>query len=81
MFESGNPPILSLHASSLTMSNFNPYKHKLKKFQRWPHSHVSMQAHTLKTFQHWPHSHVMIYMHQFQVDEKVHLIFELLNSI
>jgi hypothetical protein len=40
MFESGNPPILSLHVSSLTMSNFSPYKHKLKKFQHWPHSHV-----------------------------------------
>ena len=41
MFESVNPPILSLHVSSLTMSNSSPYKQKLKKFQHLPHSHVT----------------------------------------
>jgi hypothetical protein len=38
ILESGNPPIPSTHVSSLTMSNFDAYRHKLKKFQRWPHS-------------------------------------------
>jgi hypothetical protein len=41
MFESGNPPIPSLYVYSITMSNISPYKHKLKKFQRWPHSDVT----------------------------------------
>ena len=36
MFEFGNPPTPSMHASSLTMPNFSPSKHKFKKFQRWP---------------------------------------------
>ena len=31
---------LACESTSLTMSNFNEYKHKLKIFQRWPHSHV-----------------------------------------
>ena len=28
-FETGNPPIPSTHASTITMSNFSAYKHKL----------------------------------------------------
>ena len=28
MFESGNPPIMSMHESHLTMPNFSPSKHK-----------------------------------------------------
>ena len=36
MFESGNPPMPSMHVSSLTMPNFNPSKHKFKKIQCWP---------------------------------------------
>ena len=35
-----SPPILSRHVSSLTTSNFDAYRHILKKFQRWPHSLV-----------------------------------------
>jgi len=27
-----------MHLSSLTMSNFDAYRHKMKKFQSWPHS-------------------------------------------
>ena len=27
-----------MHVSSLTMSNFDAYRHKLKKFQLWRHS-------------------------------------------
>jgi len=38
ILESWNPPIPSMHVSSLTMSNFNAYMHKMKKFQRCPHS-------------------------------------------
>jgi hypothetical protein len=33
-----NPPIPSRKLSSLTMSNFDAYGHRLKTFQRWPHS-------------------------------------------
>ena len=33
-----NPPIPSRHLSSLTMSNFDAYGHRLKTFQCWPHS-------------------------------------------
>jgi len=33
-----NPPIPSRKLSSLTMSNFDAYGKKLKTFQRWPHS-------------------------------------------
>ena len=40
ILESLNPPILSRHVSSLTMPNFDAYRHILKKFQRWPHSLV-----------------------------------------
>ena len=29
-----NPPVPSIHVSSLTMSNFDAYMHSLKKFQR-----------------------------------------------
>ena len=36
MFESRNPPIMSMHVSSVTMPNFSPCKHKFKKNQRWP---------------------------------------------
>ena len=41
MFESRNPPILSVHVCCPNMSwNFSPYKNKLeKKNQHWPHSH------------------------------------------
>ena len=31
--------IPSTHVSTLTKSNFIPYKHKFKKYKRWPHSH------------------------------------------
>ena len=40
ILESWNHPIPSRHVSSLTMSNFDAYRHILKKFQRWPHSLV-----------------------------------------
>jgi predicted membrane protein len=42
ILKSRNPPILSRHVSNLTMSNFNAYRHRLKKFQRWPHSLLTM---------------------------------------
>jgi hypothetical protein len=38
ILKSQNPPISSRHVFNLTMSNFNAYMHILKKFQRWPHS-------------------------------------------
>ena len=37
-----NPPILSSHLSSLTMSSFNAYMSILKKFQCWPHSLLTL---------------------------------------
>ena len=40
--KSWSPPILSRHVSSLTTSNFDAYMHSLKKFQRWPHSLLTM---------------------------------------
>jgi hypothetical protein len=42
ILESRKPPITSRHVSTLTMSNFDAYKHILKKFQRWPHSLLTM---------------------------------------
>ena len=33
ILESWNPPIPSRHVSSVTMSNFNAYRNKSKKFQ------------------------------------------------
>jgi hypothetical protein len=42
ILESRNPPIPSRHVSSLTMSNFDAYRHRLKKFQCWPHSLLTM---------------------------------------
>jgi hypothetical protein len=33
-----NPPIPSRQLSSLTMSNFDAYGHRLKTFKHWPHS-------------------------------------------
>ena len=42
IFESRNPPILLRHANSLSMSNFNAFINSLKKFQRWPHSQVTV---------------------------------------
>jgi hypothetical protein len=44
ILESLNTLILSRHVSSLTMSNFDAYRHILKKFQRWPHSLLTMQG-------------------------------------
>ena len=38
ILESWNPPIPSTHVSSLIISNFDAYMHKMKKFQRCPHS-------------------------------------------
>jgi hypothetical protein len=40
ILESWNPPIPWRHVSSLTMSNFDAYRHILKRFQHWPHSLV-----------------------------------------
>jgi hypothetical protein len=45
-----NPPILSIHVSSLTMSNFDAYMHNLKKFQCCPHSLLTMQGQSKMTF-------------------------------
>ena len=44
ILESWNPPILSRHVSSLTMPNFDAYRHILKKFQRCPHSLLNMRG-------------------------------------
>ena len=48
ILESWNPPIPSRHVSSLTMSNFDAYRHILKKFQHWPHSLLTMQGRCMK---------------------------------
>ena len=48
ILESWNPPIPSRHVSSLTMSNFEAYTHKLKKFQHWPHSLLTMWGRWMK---------------------------------
>ena len=37
IFESGNPPTLSMHVSILTMPNFTPIWHIYKKIHCWPH--------------------------------------------
>jgi hypothetical protein len=42
ILESLNPPIPSRHVSSLTMSNCDAYSYILNKFQRWPHSLLTM---------------------------------------
>jgi len=48
ILESWNPPIPSRHVSSLTMPNFDAYKHILNKFQRWTHSIVlTMRGHCM----------------------------------
>ena len=44
ILESWNPCILSRHVSNLTMSNFDAYRHKLKEFQRWPHSLLNVRC-------------------------------------
>ena len=44
ILESWNPPIISRHVSSLTTSNFDTYRHSLKKFQRWLHSLLTMRG-------------------------------------
>jgi len=44
ILKSSNPPIPSRKLSSLTMSNFDAYKHRLKKFQRWPHSLLTVRG-------------------------------------
>ena len=49
VFESGNPPIPSTHDSTIIMSNFSAYKHKLKKFHHWPHSQVTLCEVKLKS--------------------------------
>jgi len=50
ILESWNPSIPSRHVSSITMSNFDAYKHSLKKFQRWPHSILTMWSRWKMTF-------------------------------
>ena len=50
ILESLNPPIPSRHVSSLTMSNFDAYRHILKKFQHWPHSLVLTMRGRCMTF-------------------------------
>ena len=50
ILESWNPPILSRHVSSLTMSNFAAYRHILKKFQHWPHSLLTMRGQCKMTY-------------------------------
>ena len=54
ILESWNPPISSRYISSLTMSNFDAYMHSLKKFQRWPHSLLTMPGRWKKF--HYAHS-------------------------
>jgi hypothetical protein len=41
-FESRNPPMSLRHVDSLSMSNFNAFGNSSKKFQRWPHSQVTV---------------------------------------
>ena len=54
IFESWNPPIVSRHASTITMSSFGAYKHKLKKFQRWPHFvAICSIEHSFQSSQSW----------------------------
>jgi hypothetical protein len=44
ILKSLNPPIPSRQLSSLTMTNFNAYMNKLKKFQRLPHSLLTVRV-------------------------------------
>ena len=44
ILEPWNPPTLWRHASYVTMSNFDAYRHKLKEFQHWPHSPLNVQC-------------------------------------
>ena len=44
ILEPWNPPTVWRHVSYLTMSNFVAYRHKLKEFEHWPHSSLSMQC-------------------------------------
>ena len=44
ILESWNPPIPSRHVSSLTMSNFDAYRHKMKKFQCGLHSLIIVRG-------------------------------------
>ena len=44
ILEPWNPPTPWRHVSYLTMSNFDTYRHKLKEFEHWPHSPLSMQG-------------------------------------
>ena len=50
ILESWNPAIPSRHVSSLTMSNFDAYRHILKKFQCFPHSLVLTMQGRCMTF-------------------------------
>ena len=50
ILEYWNHPIPSSHVSSLTMSNFDAYMHSLKKFQRCPHSLLTMRGRCKMTF-------------------------------
>jgi hypothetical protein len=50
ILESLNPPILPRQVSSLPMSNFDAYMHNLKKFQRWPHSLLTMRGRCKMTY-------------------------------
>ena len=43
ILEPWNPPTPWRHVSYLTMSDFDPYMHKLKEFQRWPHSLLNVR--------------------------------------
>jgi len=43
ILESWNPRILSRHVCTLTMSNFDAYRHSLNKFQCSPNSLVTVQ--------------------------------------
>ena len=48
ILESLNPPMRSMYVSNLTMSNFDAYRHILKKFQHWPHSLFTMRGRCMK---------------------------------
>ena len=50
ILESWNHPILSRHLSILNMSNFDAYMYSLKKFQRWPHSLLTVWGRCKMTF-------------------------------
>jgi hypothetical protein len=44
ILESSKPPIMSMHVSFLTTSNFDAYKNNLMKFLCWPHSLLTMRG-------------------------------------